>query len=142
MARKQAVKRRSRAAERTRAERFLERLLKLPGDISSLLNTFEEVVKDVHRADKEYEATHWGRRPPHGLVVVDAADPRSGETFVVLGRLYAVTYETRKGKDRGPTLYEHVFSKTRPLLCYSQKQGGRLIIGGGTYKVTERGIEG
>jgi|SRR5215831_2424118 len=90
------------------------------------------------QAKRAYELTHWGRRGHGAVGAAGAANPGHG-TAVTLGRLVAVTYETRKGSDRQPVHYEHEFEGRRPVLAFHD--GGLLIVGG-DYTVTEHGIEG
>lgn len=61
------------------------------------------------------------------------------KTAAVIGELEAVIYATvRDGKNER---YIHRFKKSsRPLLCVSP-DGKQLIIAGGSYVFTERGIE-
>lgn len=86
-----------------------------------------------------YIETHWGHPgdiPDQRLRCADPADVH----FAVLGTLAAVTYETAKGRFALPELWEHEFLNPRPLLCYSPRSKLLLIAGGG-YTVTKRGIE-
>jgi uncharacterized protein DUF6496 len=56
------------------------------------------------------------------------------------GELLGVVYRTRKGSDPAEGVdYDHDFEKTRPRLAHGK---GGLVIVGGSYKVTERGIVG
>lgn len=124
-----------------RAAAIFERLIALPGDVTGLLDQVERLVESVTKAGQEYRKTHWGKKPPQGAVLTFAADP-GAEPVVALGELVSVVYRTRKGDDERLTDYEHTFSKVRPLLCYAPKQGAKLLVCGGTYTVTKRGIEG
>jgi hypothetical protein len=59
-----------------------------------------------------------------------------GAELVALGELVAVVYRTgHEAFDR-----EHKFKGPRPLLTYEERGG--LIIVGGAYKITPRGIVG
>lgn len=96
---------------------------------------------------REYERMHWGQKGKGQLREAWAPDPRVGVP-VVMGELVAVTYRTRKGSDRNPVDYEHVFGSPEgerglPLLAFNAEDGGSLLIlrtKGTTYAVEERGI--
>jgi hypothetical protein len=91
----------------------------------------------IARAVAQYRKDHWGQigdRAPRSYV---AADPR--QLSIELGELVAVIYRTKKGTDVVLTDYEHRFSRPRPVLTYNRTG---LIIAGGHYHVTERGIIG
>lgn len=89
----------------------------------------------VDAAVKRYRRNHWGLSGPRGVREYGAADPRIPSSEI--GELVAVVYRTRKGEDRRPTDYEHEFRDPRPLLAYNDSG---LIIAGGIYHVTTRGI--
>jgi hypothetical protein len=89
-------------------------------------------------ATAEYRRTHWGKRGHARVSRSSAPDPRQG-TLTKMGRLVSVVYETRKGKDRAPTEYEHAFAGRRPTLAYN---AGGLIITGGDYTIRAGGIDG
>lgn len=63
--------------------------------------------------------------------------PIPGEVFE-LGTLSAVTYETTKGREHAD--WEHEFEGERPTL--NADRDGNLVILGGSYRVTPRGIVG
>ena len=103
---------------------------------------------------ESYEASHWGQK---GGSVVLGLFPDSDAGPVALGRLVAIEYETKKGTDRKPVIYRHVFgtsaegddepSDTRkcPMLCYTldEQPSGLLIARANSrYTVTTHGIEG
>ena len=129
-------------AHETRAESLVRSLLSFPGEVGGVLDKVEHLLKSAAVAGQRYEKDHWGQRGKQGLRTLYAADPNTDEVMVQLGELYAVVYQTRKGDDESPQLYEHKFGRPRPVLLYSVKQGGKLLVGGGGYRVTERGIEG
>jgi hypothetical protein len=89
----------------------------------------------LERAQREYVKTHWGERGRAKVTATYAADP--SEPSTALGELVEVTYRTRKGGDDGLVDYVHAFKTPRPLLAFNS--GGLLVLGGG-YTVTERGI--
>lgn len=94
---------------------------------------------EVRRAEAEYKRMHWGQEGERGTRAYVAGDPR--EPQVELGELVSITYRTRKGEDMELVDYVHAFKKTRPRLTYVTSSR-KLIIAGGTYDVTERGIVG
>ena len=92
----------------------------------------------MKRAGKEYKKTHWGNAGTSPTRRLRAADPHDG-IFVELGTLESVVYSTAKGT--GPIEHwEHEFSNPKPTLAYDPETG-LLLIGGGRYTVTTRGIE-
>lgn len=86
----------------------------------------------------EYAATHGGAIGPRAERRSSAPDPRVGP-IVELGELVAVVYRTTKLGDAGRVDYEHSFGSPRPMLCWNRDG---LIVAGGRYKITGRGIEG
>lgn len=89
----------------------------------------------VRRAVKLYEDFR-GDEPEF----IDTVEIDDYDTFMVIGYLDFVGYHTnRDGEDER---YIHHFNeKSRPLLC-SSHDGKQLIIVGGQYRFTERGIIG
>lgn len=64
----------------------------------------------------------------------------AGTFLIDRGELLGVVYRTRKGADPSEGVdYDHDFEKTRPRLAHGK---GGIVIVGGSYKVTERGIVG
>lgn len=60
------------------------------------------------------------------------------EAVAVIGFVEAIDYKTTHGNE--PTLYRHKFAAgSRPLLCASS-DGKQLLLLGGAYHFTERGI--
>lgn len=94
--------------------------------------------EDAKRAFRSYRVTHWGLAGDGSLSHMRCADPRQG-VFTQLGLLREITYETSKGGDPKNTWYTHKFASPLPELAYSQ---GGLVICGGGYRVTFRGIVG
>jgi hypothetical protein len=90
-------------------------------------------------AQASYAKTHWGKTGNGRSLNLEAVDVCDAE-LVTLGTLREVVYETVKGGDGGPTEYEHAFSRRKPpLLVYCQRSQ-KLVIAGGEYRVTWRGI--
>ena len=95
----------------------------------------KSVNRAIETAVRQYRRDHWGQPGPNGPRALSAADPRV--LSIELGALVAVVYRTKKGEDARLTDYEHLFSKPFPVLSYNDTG---LIIAGGKYHVTERGI--
>lgn len=91
-------------------------------------------------AAESYVSTHWGDPGEWRDRNLRCADPAE-VYYAVMGRLHAITYETQKGRYGRLDLWEHEFKRPSPVLCYSPKSKLLLIAGGG-YTVTARGIEG
>ena len=108
-------------------EELIEKLRRLGG---------EEALFDLERCLEEYEKFHWGIPPKEVLVFKVKRIPK---VVYVLGKLYAVIYDTIKGGDRKPTLYIHPFDSPKPYLV-SDAEGRQLYIVGGRYRVEPRGI--
>lgn len=86
-----------------------------------------------------YTQAHWGEKGYFQRKPMWIPDPKSSP-IIVLGTLAEITYRTVKGGDGGElTDYHHDFGRPYPLLCYSSTG---LIIAGGRYTVSSRGIVG
>jgi hypothetical protein len=86
-------------------------------------------------ASSAYREFHWGRGPKRRRRVNVAAHPEVFE----LGKLRAVEYETRKGKQ--DAIWVHQFSRPFPILTGTPDgQLGPIV--GGAARVTKRGIVG
>ena len=103
----------------------------------------EELERATNRARLSYVKTHWGKVGKGETFEVSAVDVcRAERVMPVLGVLREVVYETIKMGDKGPTEYVHAFSRRDPpLLIYSQ-ECQKIVIAGGGYRVTWRGIVG
>lgn len=108
---------------------------------------------------KQYVKKHWGDAGEWDAKQAVVVDPRHG-ALVVLGFFESIVYSTRKAV--GPiTNYEHEFcegqrdrdgkpkpGKSLPLVCFHVcddkrcKEQGKLVIVGGSYRVTDDGIVG
>jgi hypothetical protein len=99
------------------------------------------------KASAEYKRTHWGDIGTGKHVVGVATRIAS---LAELGPVRNIVYTTRKGGDPAGELvdYDHTFGRDRPILfehsCHEPKcpERGQLVIAGGGYRVTERGIVG
>lgn len=89
------------------------------------------------RAADFYEAFHWGRKPKSARMVELPTQPRA---LTELGRVEAITYSTRKGKEFAH--WEHAFGEEggeKPVLAVDPETE-QLHIVGGDYRVEDRGI--
>lgn len=93
--------------------------------------------KAIRAARRDFKAFHWGNKSTE-ILAASVPDIRPGDVLVVLGELATVEYDTAKGDEDGR--YVHPFEDDRPLLCCTKE--GRLVIVGGSYRVTPRGIVG
>lgn len=94
-----------------------------------------EDARQIAKETARYQRDHWGQpgwNPPRRLPM---ADPRKQATRIE--EIVAVTYCTKKGTDTRRTDYRHPFKRPRPVLAWNPS--GLLILGG-VYHVTERGI--
>lgn len=92
----------------------------------------------IERARKAFKAFHWGRSPKR---VVSAKVPPRPRSLAELGRLEAIVYSTKKGRERHAH-YEHEFGEEggrKPTLAMDP-DNRRLHIVGGDYDVEDRGI--
>ncbi len=85
-----------------------------------------------------YRGTHWGKGGEFKIAKGVAGDPRGGLTL--LGELTEVAYRTDKGGYPRAAGFRHVFEDP-PALTYTRPEG-RLVLVGGDYRLTMRGIEG
>lgn len=85
-----------------------------------------------------YRMTHFGSRGAEPTERLRVADPRG--TLVHFGRLVSLTYLATKAGDPPGSLYEHEF-KELPVLAFNQPER-LLVIAGGSYRITLRGIVG
>lgn len=91
----------------------------------------------MNEAIRLFERFH-GRKAKRGEVIT-IPDPPSVVTL--LGEVVQINYRATKHGDKGETEYYHRFKHPRPLLVTDGK-GRRLFLSGGTYKITDAGIEG
>ncbi len=95
--------------------------------------------RKVREAQARYAATHWGDLGDGQTIEGRAADPR--DELTILGRLVEVTYVTTKRGDPKNCHYWHDFNfRKPPILAFNPE--GLLVIVGGAYRVTSRGIVG
>jgi hypothetical protein len=90
-------------------------------------------AKEVRAAVELYES--FREKKPKRLKILDVKIPR---VVVHVGYVEAVDYRTTHGTEL--VLYNHKFAAgSRPLLCVSS-DGRQLLLLGGRYQFTERGI--
>lgn len=92
----------------------------------------------LRKARARYEGFHWGRKARRQLKVHLSPRPRQ---LVELGKLEAVTYSTKKGRE-GLQHWEHAFGEeggTKPRLAMDPDTDRLHIVGGG-YRVEDKGI--
>jgi hypothetical protein len=97
-----------------------------------------ELGELVEEAREVWERFHWGDESLDLIEADGAPEVLDGDVLVVLGELARVDYETTKGGDSA--IWFHEFEAERPQLCLTRD--GRLVIVGGDYRVTRRGIVG
>lgn len=97
----------------------------------------ERAVASYADARDTYDAIRWGQSPD-SLQAADAPAVYPGQVLAVLGRLDYVEYFGEK--NGAPTLWLHRFEAQRPQLAVNHE--GKLVVVGGDYVVTDRGIVG
>lgn len=92
----------------------------------------------MKRAQHEFRRFHWDEEPD-ALVRASAPVVTPGSVLVEIGELREVVYRTTKGGGE-VTDWWHAFKDRRPVLAFNSS--GRLVVVGGSYKITPRGIVG
>jgi len=143
------VKRQIKGSPRmSRAESFLAYAEAHPSEVVFALAEHADRVLEEQLARRgerianpapSYEESHWGERGKGRASTMTIPDPSDGP-LVELGEVIEIVYRTKKGGDVRRVEYEHAFRKTLPRLVYNR--AGKLLLAGGTYRVTERGIVG
>lgn len=108
------------------------------GVAPQLAELAERAVGELQAAEALYDELRWGK-DPDGVVVLDAPAVYPGQGVTELGVLELVEYSGQKGKGRS-YIWTHPFKATKPRLCVTADR--RLVVVGGDYEVTERGIVG
>lgn len=89
----------------------------------------------------DYRATHWGEEGPVDGRRIAVAVPTSAPLETIC-EVRSIVYRTKKRGDARPTPYEHAFERPFPKLARVRgARGASLVIVGGGYTVTRRGIE-
>lgn len=123
---------------RRKLERALDKLGAVPGLEAYAADVLEALADEAGRADSKFERFHWGRQA-QGSRVVKVPRIAPGEVLYQLGDLTEIAYDTQKGS---PEWVRWVHEFKRPLPALATTQAGKLVIVGGGYRVTERGIVG
>jgi len=127
-----------------RMQRALEKLERVPGGLVLAEDMLADWAERAEGGAKAYEKFHWGDEASE-LEATQVATLRSGELVVALGELVEVVYET--SKDGKVYDWVHAFEGERPMLAHVTDDRGNsrapsLVITGGSYKVSTRGIVG
>lgn len=117
--------------------RALEALEQIPGGLVYAEDMLSDWAEEAKRADRTYKREHWGDEATK-LSPGEIARVRPGDVLVELGELAEIAYDTTKQGEAA--IFVHKFLRTRPRLAHTQD--GRLVIVGGSYRVTEAGIVG
>ena len=129
------------ARKQTAAARRAHALLSKAEAIEGLPEVLEEVigsyVERARTARGEFKRFHWGEEPTD-LQEAMAPLVLPDEVLWSLGDLAEIAYEGTKNGE--PAIWVHTFKAQRPVLAYSEH--GLLVIVGGDYRVTPRGIVG
>lgn len=86
-----------------------------------------------------YTRVHWGERGNERVTRMSAPDPYFAPA-AEMGELVQVVYRTTKGGEGGEVYYHHDFEGRLPILAFNSPRG--LLICGGSYRVSTRGIVG
>lgn len=111
---------------------------KIPGLQDAMLRRARAMIRSGQAAARQYDRIHWGRRPDRA-VRGDVAEVAPGDIVTEIGVLEEVCYAAAKG-DEPAALWVHPFSSPKPWLCVAAD--GKLVIVGGGYSVSARGIVG
>lgn len=102
-----------------------------------LVELVECAITSYGSARDQYDSIRWGQEPD-ALIASEAPAVQAGEVLPVLGVLEQVEYSGTKAGEY--FLWYHQFDPDKPYLCVNRE--GKLVIVGGSYVVTERGIVG
>jgi len=91
----------------------------------------------VEKAEQLYE--EWHGKQAKSLIDMEIPNLSLDEPLIVLGKMPEIMYRSSKYENR-VYQYKHVFKKM-PFLC-SDSTGQIMVIVGGNFKITERGIIG
>jgi hypothetical protein len=124
----------------TKAERRIKAALHRAGDVPGLQEAIADAVERMaeggRQAAREYREFHWGHEAD-GTAVWSAPLVKPHDVLTELGELVEIAYETRKDEH---AIWVHPFEPKRPVLASTAT--GRLVVVGGSYRITKRGIEG
>lgn len=124
----------------TRAERKAAAAMRRAGAVPGLQEAMADAVCQMERAGRaaadEYTDFHWGNAPD-GTAVWAAPMVRPHDVLTELGELAELAYQTTKDE---AAIWCHAFDHPRPVLACTA--AGRLVVVGGSYRITRRGIVG
>ena len=102
-----------------------------------LADVAQRAVETCGAAAALYDEIRWGQKPD-ALFASSAPLVLPGETLTELGVFEHVEYSGSKGGRN--YVWTHGFDPDKPRLCVNSEQ--KLVVVGGSYRVTERGIVG
>lgn len=123
------------AAER-RARQAMRRAGAVPGLQEAMADALCRMERGGRAAARDYEAFHWGNGPD-ATAAWSAPLVRPHDVLTELGELAELAYQTTKDE---AAIWVHAFESPRPVLAATS--GGRLVVVGGAYRITRRGIVG
>ncbi|MDP3909787.1 MAG: hypothetical protein Q8Q14_05305 [Gemmatimonadales bacterium] len=114
-----------------------KRAEQIPALSEALYELVAPLVEQAETMAREYARFHWGDAVP-GARVASAPMLAPGEVVYALGDLTEIAYDTTKG---GKLFrWVHAFGGELPTLASTER--GRLVVVGGSYRITARGIVG
>lgn len=128
-------------SDAAKVRKLLKAINEVPGFLDQLSASVDALERLRSHGQRLYRASHWGR----GGVDRDklASAPNAAGGVVELGRLYELSYLTKKGRDTHSIIYQHAFRSPFPILAYAIDGSGLVIVRDGSrYTVTSHGIEG
>ena len=100
----------------------------------------DAMLAEMDKASGGFEG-FTGKRATHVTTHKIADGSNRKRAGFALGKLHAVTYLPNREGDPPGTLYEHKFRKFSQPLLVASDDGSRLEVIGGSFQVTDRGIE-
>lgn len=102
----------------------------------AIADAVERMAAGGRKAAREYESFHWGLEPD-GTRAWEAPLVRPHDVLTELGELVEVAYQATKDES---AVWVHPFQTPRPVLASTDT--GRLVVVGGNYRISRRGIVG
>ena len=93
----------------------------------------------MKNADKAY--TDWHQFEADRELIIEIDNFKLSDQFIRLGTLPEIAYKSDKWQKGNPVEYLHKFGRKKPYLLAHPTARIMLIVGGG-WKITPRGIEG
>ena len=127
-----------------RMQRALDKLERVPGGLVMAEDMLDDWAERAEGGAAAFEKFHWGDEPTEAAAtLVSVVEP--GDIVVAIGELVEVVYRTSKGGEVFD--WVHGFKGERPMLAHVTDKSGAsrapsLVITGGSYRVTARGIVG